>query len=287
MKLQTKKHLFQWGGGIVLLGAFLIPFVKKPPAEVPTALPIKNSQCLSTYQNFYRKSEVELKIVFGYKDSRPARFVGDRYERAHLVRRLVDLGFTRDPLDDDLFATQITGPDQQLKTVKLRLLSSSVGPDDEMNRKNPYQRYQSEIAETAFLSGLAQADAVFYNGHSRDGGGPDFEPPLFNPSNHHVAYYWYRSHQPGLKKMLKALKASEKKPELIGLFSCSSSGHFGGAVQQAAQSGLIGTSSLLYYSDALEGLVQTIEGLLKMKCQADFHPLGTQLIGFFPKKTRN
>ncbi|MBC7396321.1 MAG: hypothetical protein H7333_02665 [Bdellovibrionales bacterium] len=286
MKLSSKTRIVQWGGGLILMAAFLYPFLKRPPIDKPRLVPAKDPQCESAYRSFYLKDEIEIRIIFGYKDSRPARFVGDRYERAHFIRRLADLNFTRDRLDDDLFTTQIMGPDQKLKTVKLRVAQSSVGPDDVANRQDPYQRYRSSEAERVFLEGLSHADAVFYNGHSRDGGGPDFEPPLCVESTQHVAYAWYRSHRPGLKKMINALNAAPVKPNLIGLFSCSSSGHFAGSVLRASPSGLIATSSLLYYSDALQGLVETLDGLLKQKCQADFHPLGTQLLGFFPKKLK-
>ena len=57
-------------------------------------------------------------MVFGYKDSRPARFVGDRHERLALIQRLTSecsgsqqaCGFERSPENSDLFIKSIMGP---------------------------------------------------------------------------------------------------------------------------------------------------------------------------------
>jgi hypothetical protein len=38
---------------------------------------------------------------------------------------------------------------------------------------------------------------------------------------------------------------------------------------------------LLYYNDALDGMFEALSAIIKMKCQQDFHPTGTDIIHFF------
>jgi hypothetical protein len=175
---------------------------------------------------------LEVVIVFGYKDARPVRFVSDRYERNYLVAQLLkpcqqgreDCGFQRGQSDGELFIKSFTDATDCRHQVQMKIVSSSVGPDDEVNRKDPLQVWRSDWSENTFLEGLARARVIFYSGHSRDGGGPDFHPPRI-VADGHVQYSWYRRHRPGVVKMAKALRGSEKSAvgnKLIGLFSCES-----------------------------------------------------------------
>jgi hypothetical protein len=261
---------------------FAISITAVPAATLATnAVSPKNAICTRTYAHFFDKDVLDFRIVFGYKDARPARFVGDRYERAYFVEKLKKFGFHRIESDERLFRYEFTGLDGKKKTINLLVDASSVGPDDEQNRNDPYQKVKSEKASDLFLTGLRDADLVFYYGHSRDGGGPDFTPPKLLASSH-TNYAWYQHHRPGLNAMLKALKAAPRDPKLLGLYSCVSDEHFAKALLDLKPDlALAVNHSLLYYNDAIDGMMETLSSLLTMKCQEDFRPTGTELIHFF------
>src|SRR5690606_18334478 len=60
----------------------------RPALETALSIPEadrKNSACHRAYARLYKNDIVDMRLVFGYKDARPARFVADRYERAAIV----------------------------------------------------------------------------------------------------------------------------------------------------------------------------------------------------------
>ena len=252
--------------------------------------------CPSAYEEIFARSPLRVRVIFGYKDTRPARFVADRYERAIFAQRILapcagnraDCGFSRDESDADLFQKTVAGPDGRPRLAELRLAQSSIGPDDETNRADPFQRWQSAHARAEFVDGLRAAEIVFYNGHSRAGGGPDFEPPRITPTKE-PQYGWYRSQQPGLKLMIGAL-TKDSRTRVVGLFSCASDRLFAIALRtQKTGLGVIASDRLIYFADALESSLAALSGLLKMECQPELErdltarsaQAGTKIIGFF------
>ena len=241
------------------------------PRKTAFSLPLpqrEKSACYRAYDKLFRSPTIRIRIAFGYKDSRPSRFVGDRYERLMLVHYLISpcvsgqwaCGFARDRNDADLFTKE---------GVELRVTSSSVGPDDELNRKDPLQPVQSAHSESNFLDGVKGADVVFYNGHSRDGGGPDFAPPLLTPANS-VDYSWYMAQKPGEKRLLAAL-TGKRDPLILGLFSCRSGDHFLAEIEKLAKVATISSPRLYFYSDALRSTLEALNALLGRWCESDFH----------------
>jgi hypothetical protein len=234
---------------------------------------ISNPQCYKKYSELFNKDSVDIRIIFGYKDARPARFVADRYERLTLINSLLarcnpnrfDCDFVRSRDDGDLLIKYIKGLDNKIHKIELRLVSSSVSPDDEANQKDPFQKWKSNKAAELFFEGLRQADIIFYNGHSRDGGGPDFLPPRLT-HKHHIDYHWYRTKQLGLKNMHKALKTAKKPPAIVGLFSCRSD-QLVPKAQVSAQSEWITSKKLLYFADALQNIKDSLSETLGMHCQ--------------------
>ena len=260
-----------------------------------------SSRCYQSYHRFYDKEEIRFEILFGYKDARPARFVGDRYERLTLIGQLLSpcpigehaCGFVRSSYDKDLLEKEILGVDRNPRRIKAYLVNSSIGPDDNSNRKDPFQEWQSRYAKKHFVEGLQTADAVFYDGHSRDGGGPDFSPPKLVAG--HTDYPWYVENTPGLNLLTQALLNTAGHTKLLGLFSCVSSQLFSEKVRMSAPDlGLISSPKLIYYADALRVLRSALNALLGMWCENDF-TLALQsnskiqqaeLHGFFQKDPR-
>jgi hypothetical protein len=241
---------------------------------------IADSLCRQTYLRLFDKKVVKILVSFGYKDARPARFVGDRYERNALIATLIspcegdrrDCGFQRTSGDANLLTKSILGLDEQIHQVHLRVVDSSAGPDDDENRQDPFQAWKTEEAERLFKEGLESADVVFYNGHSRDGGGPDFALPVLL-KNQHVNYRWYQQRKLGVKIMQKALMAdSDLRPQLVGLFSCVSE-RLVPQVSSLNEIGWITNRKLVYYAEALETMRDALSAVLSMKCKKDFESI--------------
>ncbi len=235
--------------------------------------------CSTMEAALYSKSTIRVRMVFGYKDARPARFVGDRHERLAFIERVtsacekssLSCGFIRSRENADLFMKKISIRGKARK-VLLWVVNSSVGTDDQENRADPFQRWKSKYAEQAFLAGLRDADVVMYNGHSRFGGGPDFASPKLADDGT-VDPTGYQTDRPGLTKMLSALEnavppkaAPFSRLKLLGLFSCSSSQHFNQEIHGISKAGVVSSKVLMYYSDALNQSLSTLDDVLKAKC---------------------
>lgn len=259
--------------------------------------------CPDSFRRLYDEPVLEIGINFGYKDARPARFVGDRYERATFVSGLVApcpkdfhaCGFTRDEEDGDLFTKKIQGPDGYLRTIRVRVTSSSAGPDDDENRRDTYQRWLSRYAQREFEAGVSKKKVVLYNGHSRAGGGPDFKPPQLTREGMETDLYWYKTKQPGIKALMEALPEGDGEIQLLGLYSCVSTKHFSDAIwKKSPKLALISSRELLYYADALRNLSGTLSAVVGMWCESDFgsaisaEPAGgkTSLARFFAPKAK-
>lgn len=242
-----------------------------------------DKKCLNFYNKLYSKDSLKIRMIFGYKDTRPARFVGDRHERMAFVRRILrpckgirqDCGFVRHPDNADYFMKRVIGPSGNQIRVFLYVVHSSAASDDDANRANPFQQWQSAYSKQAFYGGIETADVVFYNGHSRFGGGPDFDPPRLNKKGEPDVKY-YKSQRPGFQMVEDKLADRSMMENLdtglhvLGLFSCASSQHFGKSITKNYDTGLISNSSLIYYADALDNSLASLSSLLEMRCQKDF-----------------
>lgn len=270
--------------------------------------------CAALYRSLFAPpakdaGRVRIALFFGYKDSRPARLASDRYEAAAFGDALEVDGWKRverRPESDpkNLAPTEIAAalpiaryerkitlpiatpplPEPHERVLELSLFTSSVGADDGINRKDPYQRLVSENVQKAFLSALGTYDWVLYDGHSRDGGGPDFAPPLLVGTHvDYPAYERLRARKAStLDAVLSALRTpAEKKGGLryLGIYSCASTQHFKGAIRAAAPQARLGTSPrLLYWSDALLAMRELFLSLNKGQCPPQ-HPSGDAPVG--------
>lgn len=226
-----------------------------------------------------RKSSLDVRIFFGYKDTRPARFVADRYESQLFTRAITspcqedrhDCGFQLDPAasreDLEIYMKDLVDPAGVKKRITLSVQSSSVGPDDDENRKNPFQKWKSQRTQESFTEALANADVIFYNGHSRAGGGPDFTPPKLL-ANKHIDYGWFQRKKPGLKTITDYLKGNpQSQLQVLGLFSCQSEQLFSKQIEKS-KVGLkvMDSDVLLYFSDAINESLDALSNLQVLKC---------------------
>ncbi len=241
------------------------------PKFVCTLLQFLNLNCPN--QQIINQHSVDIRIAFGYKDTRPTLFVGDRYERLYLIQFLTRpckqaknniCGFIRDDQDGDSFNRIFSLSKTNNLNVRIKLTPSSVGPNDDLNRQNPYQNVQSLISENNLLSGLNSAFATFYIGHSRDGGGPDFSPPKMSATKD-VDFNWYRSNKPGINKVLAAMGSSQfKQNQIFGMLSCLSSKHFEKSISELSpRVRFVSTSKLIYYTEALDQSLREVSKAIR------------------------
>ncbi|OFZ56038.1 MAG: hypothetical protein A2428_13875 [Bdellovibrionales bacterium RIFOXYC1_FULL_54_43] len=252
------------------------------PIIARTAHAGNDRKCTKAYSDLYSNGELNISIFFGYDNDH--EFVDDgRYQRADLEQLLTRppevcargvilpfaCGFKRDPDDASSFVKPLIGPDRKAKRVRIRLISSSVTSGDLRNRV--FAREQADLSERVkqdFERALRTENIVFYSGHARDGGGPDFFPPRLN-SDQKVDYAWYRKRRPGLKGVLSALNAQSKL--VFGIFACDSNAHFRKSIKAVAPKiPLILTNAAIPITSTHNVMIASLNAVLGMKCRDAF-----------------
>lgn len=151
---------------------------------------------------------------------------------------------------DNYIQKAFTDPYGRKRVYKLLLVHSSLWRNndakeiDPMNLPvggayNPGQALQvisqaqsnrSAAVKAEFLNSFHTADIVFYNGHSRKGGGPDFFPPYSVMDTRSSEYlqtdYSYYEDLKLRYELINTVRGSSRAPKFIGLFSCDSKRHF-------------------------------------------------------------
>lgn len=236
-------------------------------------------RCQRTWDDFYSKPEIDIRIVFGYFDASFERTVDDVISRQSLIDRLTQpcnsnvaiCGFSRVEEDADVLKKEVRGPRGTKHTVKLKIVASAYSSSDRLNRVfGKEQEDKSAQAKRTFLTGIEEADALFYIGHARDGGGPDFSPARLK--NGAIDYSYYRTNKPGLEELTAKLATAKKTPKILGLLACNSERWHDRLKRMAPRSGL-----LLSESDDIAhevSVVQTmgaLDSILWKRCEASFN----------------
>jgi hypothetical protein len=132
------------------------------------------------------------------------------------------------------------------------------------------QRFFTAQSEENFFGGLRTGDVVFYNGHSRNGGGPDFNPPVLTKANKTNYKGYYEVQKPGIKRTLEELAANPNPGFVLGLFSCYSRTHFYKSfMNQNPQQRLILSADTIDYFDSMKASIGYLEGILRGQCGED------------------
>jgi hypothetical protein len=120
-----------------------------------------------------------------------------------------------------------------------------------------------------FIYGLQNSEVIIYMGHSRDGGGPSFEPPKLD-SDGHVNYDYYHKNKSAKRMMVEALANSPSKSRLIALLSCSSIRWFSKSIEDnAPASGVIGTTNA-FHTGNFEQVLPLLERIFSYQCLEDY-----------------
>lgn len=236
--------------------------------------------CRRSWENFYSKPEIDMRIAFGYLDA--FQTTEDRVQAAALIERLTKpcepgvaaCGFRRDPDDMELLTKTVTGPNGRTHRVKLRVSTSSYSNSETINRREGLdQKIQSLRAEDNFYSGLREADFLLYVGHARQGGGPDFSPSVLN-AGRRTDFDYYRRERPGYNRLLTELQAAQlsgRAPKIMGMFACESERFFGDGLRRVApNTGLMLMGRNAYFESMMAQTFLALDSTLAMRCEEDF-----------------
>ncbi len=151
--------------------------------------------------------------------------------------------------------------------VRIHLTQGSASESFVQNKSSQLQKFFSAQGEENFFGALKTADIVFYNGHSRDGGGPDFHPPILTRANKVDYDGYYRVRRDGMKRMLQSLRESQNRGQILGLFSCFSQSHFYKAILAVnpTQRMILSADDIDYF-DSLKASVGYLEAFLRGSC---------------------
>lgn len=242
-----------------------------------------NPKCFLNFQKKLRNpNQLTMAVLLGYSDTIDDGYdlVTDELTMNSLIYQLTNpcqypgQGFCEFQLTSptgtwprSYTRTLVTPLGGQLPVTLLIMNSSyDVSNYDNQTRFKDQQNEKTLLAQKLFAWGFKKADVLFYEGHSRDGGGPDFSPPKA-ASNGKVNYPWYHANRPGLKFMGEALAQSPVHPQLLGLFSCASNYHFKGFLnQKAPQTTTILSQKVISTQLTKEGLLKSLESVLNFEC---------------------
>ncbi|MGE3260608.1 MAG: hypothetical protein AB7K68_02405 [Bacteriovoracia bacterium] len=236
--------------------------------------PILQEFCLKRYASLDGKPAIRFDIFSGYQNF--GNIVRDSIERTAWIEWLQlpckagnrVCGFQREADDADVLYKEITWSDGSTKRIEFRIYDASVSTNDAYNEKSEAQRVKTEQVKSQFADSLRNSDLVFYMGHSRYGGGPDFGPEKRKPNRKWDIGY-YKKNRPGLKLMADAMK--ERKDGslfLLGLMSCDSRHHFEANVKSigAADRTLL-SKNLVGSDEGYDKLIEVAEGVLAQSCE--------------------
>lgn len=153
--------------------------------------------------------------------------------------------------------------------VRITLTHAAASGITERNKGelSAVQQQLTAQSDDNFFNGLKTADVIFYNGHSRNGGGPDFNPPVLNSQNKVNYDGYYEPKRIGIKRLLKTISESSNKGAILGLFSCYSQKHFlKDLMNNNSQQRVILTADTIDYFDTLKASVGYLEGILRGTC---------------------
>lgn len=248
--------------------ALQTPLTTSTPSKlVPPNQRLEHEKCRAMYQTLSRNPEVRVTLVLGYLDLLPysnisydgvlAKRLAEKLQQKcnDKYPNLVACGMKLEPSQNNateyLLSKNLVYANKTTKKIFLRLVPSSTTfeipdqlvYDSESGRDvvGLKQIMQSQFAEQTLLNCVASENLCIYNGHSREGGGPDTYFPRLRQKHGHVsalpdvdfAHRDYKSKDKikSLAQMLRQrdLAASQKQLshlEGLHLFSCSSRRHF-------------------------------------------------------------
>ncbi|WP_374001139.1 hypothetical protein [Bdellovibrio bacteriovorus] len=302
--LSSTASAFNWGGrstGYLYeklfnnMGEHYLSLLEDKATDNPNNLTSdKRSICLKRYGGILNDGVLDIRIALGYFDWTTGSNVG--YSgRSYGLSPSMDIGafealkelltsrcsgnarfcgFQQSSEGSSVFVRDVMIHGRRIQArVEIRFSSQSEILSDNLGRYREQQRQRTQYMENYFSKALREADAVFYFGHSRNGGGPDFAPPVFIGSTNKLDYSgYYKAQRPGFKKMLNALSSGSKQAPVLGLMSCASRDHFLSRTRAAApNSGIITSMDVLNVDEVYTAMIGGVDALLRGQCQQSFY----------------
>lgn len=277
------------------MGFNYVELLKQKTTDSWSELPSdKKNICIKRYNGLLADGVLDIRLALGYFDWTTGTEVhtqGNNYGfspsmdlgaysalRTLLLSpcsgRLRFCGFRQDPQNSYRFTreVQIQG-NRYIARVEVYFSSATEYLNLNLNSESRLQKQRTQFIENYFTSALKNADAIFYFGHSRNGGGPDFAPPVFIAGRNKLNYSgYYKVQRPGLKRMISALNSSEKKAPIIGLMSCASREHFLSKIRSLApHSGVITSMDVLNVDEVFTAMIGGVDAILRGQCQHSFY----------------
>lgn len=228
---------------------------------------------LCTRPSALSKSHIKISIFYGYIDQRPDSNTLDPIRAQEMLTNLTQPCFDSQALCGFVL---VDGYEQnrwvlqkytELQTIEILLINSAISEDDSSNQGQQLQMDISSRNEFLFLQELQNSDFVLYQGHSRYGFGPDFNPPIINSIGNIRKNYYLNSQQKNISKLLSNLRNRPDKIGAIGIFSCDSQKHFSNQIQLTKKSELtLLTSKISYSSQLQKPMIQFLENILNQDC---------------------
>ncbi len=267
----------------------------------PTATNEGSQACIQRFQKLYQDGVLNIAVGFGYWDNSPEEFVFDQYIANGFRNALVApcspgmnvCGFTR---TGDFFTKTISGPDGKSNRLTISVTQGSLTSSNLKNTTElkAQQNAKCQAATTKYFNEVSRgSEVVLYIGHARDGGGPDFCPPV-RRADKHTNYDWYQAQAPGLNKLLTSMQASRTagiENQIVGLYSCYSRGHFHKKLAaKIPDAGYILTDIAIMSPDAIASVVTTVDAIMGKKCVKGFAEglrlsSGVKMFGMFSKES--
>lgn len=254
----------------------------------------KRNACIQRYRGLLADGILDVRIAIGYFDwtvgyqlevngknygFSPSIDIGAYAALKELLMRpcygkTKFCGFAQDPRNIYRFYrdTSIHGNSYRAQ-VEVHFASASEYLTLNTGKNMFQQKERTQFMEQYFATALKKADAVFYFGHSRNGGGPDFHPPIFVSGKNRVNHAgYYQVQRPGLKKLVSALSSSSTQAPIIGLMSCDSRDHFLKRVRSLApESGVITSLAVIDIDHVYTATIGAVDALLRGQCQSSFY----------------
>lgn len=291
--LAGRGYLFE--NAFLKLGTDYIDLLDSKPTDSLTELSEeKRAFCEHRYQGLLDDGVLDIRLALGYFDwttGGPVYSEGNNYGLSpsldlgaySALRALLTspcngkarfCGFTADPKNAYRFTREVfIHGNKYAARIQIYFSSATEYLSLNLGRNSDEQIQRTQFMDVYFAKALQEADAIFYFGHSRNGGGPDFSPPVFVRGKNKVDYDgYYEVERPGLKKMLTALSQGARKAPVIGLMSCASRDHFLRKVRAIApQSGVITSMDVLNVDEVYTALIGGVDALLRGQCQKSFY----------------
>lgn len=261
-----------------MLEDYVALLAQTPNDDLATHAPEKVDQCQKRYAGILNDGMIDIRIALGYFDAFGDKAI-DPGARDALIEVLTDrcrgtaqfCGFQK---HDGFVFTKKVKIRGSVYTARIEMRHSAVSDSANRNvgKYHAQQVANTRALEAFYTNALRKADAAFYFGHSRNGGGPDFAPPILVHGKPDYSGY-YLPQRPGFKLMARALEGQTQAP-VIGLMSCDSRDHFLKKIRPLApKSGVITTLAVMPLTQPYTAMVGAIDSLLRGQCNSFYKSL--------------